>query len=382
MKRKIIVTTGSRADYGILRQIIKEILASKKLDLYLIVTGMHLSKKHGYTINEIKNDGFKIHISFKMLPQTDSTYAMANALGKGIISFTKIFKKIKPDINVIFGDRDEMLASALAAYHLNIPSAHIHGGDKTQGGIDEYNRHAITKISNIHFAATKKSKDRILLMGENPKYVFLTGSPSIDEVFANKITNKIELQKKYDVNLDGNEILLLYHSVTTQSEQSGKEILNILRVMIRMNRPIIAIAPNSDAGSKMIFKYLETFAKKYNFIQVYPSVPRSDFLGLLKYCGVLVGNSSSGMIEASCFDIPVVNIGMRQKDREKGNNVVDVMDTSTTSIHKAMMSAFRMKKQKIKKNRIYGDGTASKKIVKHLERITLDKKLIQKQICY
>jgi len=382
MKRKIIVTTGSRADYGILRQIIKEILASKKLDLYLIVTGMHLSKKHGYTINEIKNDGFKIHISFKMLPQTDSTYAMANALGKGIISFTKIFKKIKPDINVIFGDRDEMLASALAAYHLNIPSAHIHGGDKTQGGIDEYNRHAITKISNIHFAATKKSKDRILLMGENPKYVFLTGSPSIDEVFANKITNKIELQKKYDVNLDGNEILLLYHSVTTQSEQSGKEILNILRVMIRMNRPIIAIAPNSDAGSKMIFKYLETFAKKYNFIQVYPSVPRSDFLGLLKYCGVLVGNSSSGMIEASCFDIPVVNIGMRQKDREKGNNVVDVMDTSNASLHKAMMSAFRMKKQKIKKNRIYGDGAASKKIVKHLERITLDKKLIQKQIYY
>lgn len=382
MKRKIVVTTGSRADYGILRQVIKEILASKKLELYLIVTGMHLSKKHGSTINEIKSDGFKIYTSFEMLPKMDSKYSMANTLGKGIISFSKIFKKIKPDINVIFGDRDEMLASAISAYHMNIPNAHIHGGDKTQGGIDEYNRHAITKISNIHFAATKKSKDRILMMGEDPRYVFLTGSPSVDEIFANKITDKYTLTKKFGVNLDGNEILLLYHPVTTQSECSGKQILNILRAVTNLNKPIIAIAPNSDAGNKMIFKYLNLFSKKYGFLKVYPSIPRNDFLGLLKYCGVLVGNSSSGMIEASCFDIPVVNVGIRQKDREKGHNVVDVIDTSSNNIHKAIASAIKTKKQKKRKNLIYGDGTASKKIVKHLERITLDKKLIQKQIYY
>lgn len=382
MKRKIVVTTGSRADYGILRQVIKEILASKRLELYLVVTGMHLSKKHGFTINEIRNDGFKIYASFTMLPQTDMIYSMANALGEGVVSFTRIFKKIKPDINLVFGDRDEMLASALAAYHMNIPNAHIHGGDKTQGGIDEYNRHAITKISNIHFAATKKSRERILKMGEDPRYVFLTGSPSIDEVLINKITKKDTLQKKFTTNFNGDEILLLYHPVTTQYEQSGKQILNILHAISKMNKPTIAIAPNSDAGNKVIFKHLKRFSAKYDFLKVYPSVPRSDFLGLLKYCGVLVGNSSSGMIEASCFDIPVVNIGIRQRDREKGPNVVDVEDISVDNIHKSILSAFKMKKRKPAKTLIYGNGTASKKIVKHLERITLDRKLIQKQIYY
>ena len=145
MKRKISVTTGSRSDYGILRPVLKSISASKKLDLFLIAAGMHLSEKHGLTINEIKKDGFKIYAEVEMMPEGDSNYFMAKALGKGVIAFSNIFRKLRPDINVILGDRDEMLASALAAYHMNIPNAHIHGGDKS-GGIDEYNRHAITKI--------------------------------------------------------------------------------------------------------------------------------------------------------------------------------------------------------------------------------------------
>ena len=156
MKRKITVTTGSRSEYGILRPVLHAINASKKLELCLIVTGMHLSKKHGSTINEIKKDGFNIASMVEMLPRGDSGYFMADALGKGIINFARLFHTLKPDINLIFGDRDEMLASALAAYHINIPNAHIHGGDRSQGGIDEYNRHAITKISNIHFAVQKK----------------------------------------------------------------------------------------------------------------------------------------------------------------------------------------------------------------------------------
>jgi UDP-N-acetylglucosamine 2-epimerase (non-hydrolysing)/GDP/UDP-N,N'-diacetylbacillosamine 2-epimerase (hydrolysing) len=382
MKRKITVTTGSRADYGILRPVLREIISSKKLELYLIVTGMHLSKKHGFTVNEIKNDGFKIYTSFKMIPQ-DSTFSMAHTLGKGIVSFAKIFKNLKPDINLVLGDRDEMLASAIAAYHMNIPNAHIHGGDKTQGGIDEYNRHAITKISNIHFAATPISKERIIKMGENPKHVFLTGSPSVDEILDNKITTKNNLEKKLALHFTGKEILLVYHPVTTQSEQSGKQIINILNAIITTKRPTIAIAPNSDVGNKMIFKYLELYSKKYHSFRMYRSVPRSDYLGLLKNCGVLVGNSSSGIIEASYFNIPVVNIGIRQKDREKGKNVLEVTDYSTKLIHKMILKALQMKqKNLLRKELIYGAGNASKKIVKYLERITLDKKLIQKQIYY
>ncbi|MGI0022955.1 MAG: UDP-N-acetylglucosamine 2-epimerase, partial [Nitrososphaeraceae archaeon] len=164
MKRKIAVTTGSRSEYGILRPLLQAISDSKKLDLYLIVAGMHLSKKYGMTINEIKSDGFKIFETVDMVPKGNSTYHMALSLGKGVIAFSKIFHKLKPDINLVLGDRDEAFASALAASHMNIPNAHIHGGDKTKAGIDEYNRHAITKISNIHFAATKKSKERIIRM--------------------------------------------------------------------------------------------------------------------------------------------------------------------------------------------------------------------------
>ena len=168
-KRKITITTGTRAEYGILRPILNEITQRKKLQLILIVTGTHLSKRHGMTINEIKKDKFKIYQTFKFLPNNDTRFSAAKSLGEGVVQFAKIFKKVKPDINLILGDRDEMLASAIAAYHMNIPNAHIHGGDISRN-IDEYTRHAITKISNIHFPSTEKSKRRIIKMGENPKF--------------------------------------------------------------------------------------------------------------------------------------------------------------------------------------------------------------------
>ena len=382
MKRKISITTGTRAEYGILREVLKQIKNSRHLELYLIVTGMHLDKKFGKTINEIKKDGFVIYTSFKMLPMNDSNYFMAKSLGTGIDRFAKIFHKLKPDINIVFGDRDESLASALAAYHMNIPNAHIHGGDKTKAGIDEYNRHVITKASNIHFAATKKSFNRILKMGENPKYVFLTGSPSIDEVFKNKILTKKQLEKKYKIQFTGKEILLLQHPVTTQSKLSKIQISNTLNALSKIKNQTIAIMPNSDPGNKDIFKQLSNFGKKYDFVRTFCTLPREDYLGMLKNCGVLVGNSSSGIIEASCFDIPVVNVGIRQQNREKGKNIFDVPNTSVNSILRVIKNALKSSKQHRTKRTIYGDGNASKKIIKQLERITINDKLIQKQIFY
>ena len=382
MKRKISITTGTRAEYGILREALKQIKNSDRLELYLIVTGMHLDKKFGRTINEIKKDGFAIYTSFKMLPMGDSNYFMAKNLGLGIDRFAKIFHKLKPDINIIFGDRDESLASALAAYHMNIPNAHIHGGDKTKAGIDEYNRHVITKASNIHFAATKKSFNRILKMGENPKYVFLTGSPSIDEIFKNKILAKKQLEKKYKIQFTGKEILLLQHPVTTQTKLSKIQISNILKALSIIKNQTIAIMPNSDAGNKDIFKLLSNFAKKHDFVRTFRTLPREDYLGMLKNCGVLVGNSSSGIIEASCFDIPVVNVGIRQQNRERGKNIFDVPNTNVNYILRGIRNALESSKQRHSKSTIYGDGNASKKIVKQLERITINDKLIQKQIFY
>jgi len=381
MKRKISVITGTRAEYGIIRPILKKIKASQKLDLCLIVTGMHLSKKFGRTINEIKKDGFKIYSTVEMLPKKDTNFEMSLTLGNGIILFSKIFKNLKPDINLVLGDRDEMLAASLAAYHMNIPNAHIHGGDRTRGGIDEYNRHAITKISNIHFAASKKSYNRIIKLGENPKYVFNTGSPSVDDIKENRITHKTDLEKKYRMKFTGNEILLLQHSITTQSELSRKQILTTLNAIVKIKLPTVAIAPNSDAGNKEIFKNLKNYSKKYDFITMYTTVPRSDFLGLLKNCGVFVGNSSSGMIEASYFNIPVVNIGIRQEGREGGRNVINV-DYSSPAIFLAIKKSLKNKHKIFKKENLYGSGSASAKIIRHLEKIKLDKDLIKKQIFY
>ena len=381
MKQKISITTGTRSEYGILRELIKEISKSKKLELYLLVTGMHLSKKFGYTINEIKKDKIPIHAKIKMIPSGNTPYDMSVSLGKGIVGFSKIFKKIKPDLNVVLGDRDEALASALAASHMNIPNAHIHGGEISQG-IDEYNRHAITKISNIHFAATKKSKERIIKMGENRRNVILTGSPSIDEIKMSKISSKHELEKKYLVDLDKPLFLLIQHPVTTEFEKSGLQIKMTLDALSKLKNQTIAILPNSDAGNQQIINQLRIFSKKCNFLKVFPNLPRNDYLGFLRYCSALIGNSSSGLIEGSYLHTPVVNIGIRQLGREKDVNVIDVPIFSKSLILNALKKSLKKKNKKIKNSSIYGTGNASKKIVQYLETILINPQMIQKKLVY
>ena len=381
MEKKILVSTGARSEYGILRLLLKEIQKSKKLKLILIVTGSHLSKKHGYTINEIKKDGFKIDSIIRLSHFRDKNVDISTAIGDYVINFSKIFQKFKPDINFIIGDRDEMLASAIAASHMNIINAHLAGGDKS-GGIDEYNRHAITKLSNIHFANTVNSKKRIIRMGEDPKYVFLTGSPVIDDIFSKKITEKSALEKKLGVKIMGNEIILIQHPVTTQPKQTEMQITNTLNAITSLKIPTFAIGPNLDSGYKKIFKKLQTFSKKYKFLDVHGSFSRPDFLGLLKNCGVLVGNSSSGIIEASCFSIPVINIGIRQKGREGDKKVIEVNNFQHGLIRKAILKAQKMKNDhKLRIKSIYGDGKSSKRITKLLEK-KYPEKISQKYISY
>ena len=376
MKRKISITTGTRADYGILKPVIQEIKNSKNLDFHLIVTGMHLHNKFGKTIDEIKSDGYKISSIVKTDLSNDSLISNSLNLGNSIIGFSKVFKKIKPDINLVLGDRDEMLSSSLAASHMNIPNAHIHGGDKSKGTIDEYNRHAITKISNIHFAATIKSKNRIIKMGENPKYVILTGSPSIDEVISNKFVKPNNL----DLDLIQKSILLVHHSQTTEPLQSEKEILKILTIIKSLKKQVIAISPNSDYGNEKIFKALKRFSKNYNFIKLYKSLPRNQYLYLLKNCDMLIGNSSSGIIEGSYFEIPVINIGIRQMNRDMDKTIINLKNPSAISLKKAILKSENNKK--LKKQKIYGKGNSSKIIIRILEKINLNNQLIQKQLSY
>ena len=379
-RKKILVTTGTRAEYGILYPLLKKLQKSKKIKLILVVTGTHLSKKHGYTINEIKKDGFKIDAKVKMIPKILDKKNLTKEIGHGIIQFSDIFSKFQPDMNIVFGDRDEMLASAITASHMNIINVHIAGGDKS-GGIDEYNRHAITKLSNLHLTNTETSRKRVEKMGENPKFIFNTGSLAMDEIKENT-SSKTNVEKKLNFKLNGDEIILIQHPVTTQLDLVEIQIQNTLRAMVNLKKPTIAIAPNSDAKSNVIYNKLQECSKKYDFIHFYNNFPRNEFLGLLKYCGVLVGNSSSGIAESSCFSIPVVNIGIRQEGRERGKKIIEIKDFKSAQIEKAIKSALNKKNEhKLLKNTAYGDGKTTNRICKILEKPT-SKEIIQKYISY
>jgi UDP-N-acetylglucosamine 2-epimerase (non-hydrolysing)/GDP/UDP-N,N'-diacetylbacillosamine 2-epimerase (hydrolysing) len=374
----VTITTGTRAEYGILRPILKKITKEKKLQLFLIVTGMHLSKKHGMTVNEIKKDGFKIYKKIEFFSKKNTSFDGTKSIGNGIIKFAKVFEKIKPDINIILGDRPEIFASAIAAYNMNIPNAHIHGGD-VSGNIDEYTRHAITKISNIHFTATQKSKNRIIRMGENPKFVFLVGSPSIDEVKFGQITSKKDFKRRYRMDLSKQHIILLYHPVTTQIINTKKNIQSILNAVASFRLPTIIVSPNSDSGSNIINREIEKFEKKHSFAKLFSSIPRDDFLCLMSGSGVLVGNSSGGIIEGSYLGTSVVNIGIRQNGREQSSNIINVKKESESLIKKAITKALKNKQQK---SSLYGNGCSSQKITRSLEKIKLNNELMEKKLMY
>ncbi len=373
-KIKISVVTGTRAEYGLLRPILSEFKKRKNINFYLIVTGSHLSKEHGMTINEIKNDGFKIHSKFSWNTNDDSLSNSSTMLGKSIVNLTKIFNKIKPDCNIIFGDRIEMLASALVGTQLNIPNIHIHGGDLS-GGIDEYNRHAITKLSNIHFPATKKSEERIRQMGENPNNIFLFGSTSLDDIKSYKLPSKSSIEKKYKINLSKKTIILLQHPVTTQTTSTSKHFNETLKALKKIELPTISLVPNSDPSYKNILKLLNKFSNSNSWFISLPSLPRLDFLSLVKNSGVLIGNSSSGLIEISHFNTPVINIGNRQKNREKSSNVIDVQNSSN-QIQRAINYA--LTDFKPKKTKIFGNGNASKKIVNQILKTNFKKQFSEK----
>lgn len=375
MKRKICITTGTRAEYGVIKPFLNEIKKSKEFKLSLIVTGMHLKKKFGMTINEIKKDRFEIHAIINEKFQGNTNYDMTKSLASKILKFADIFYKLNPDYNIVIGDRDEMLASAIAAYHMNIVNVHIHGGE-VSGGLDEYNRHAITKISNIHFAPTKKSKERIIKMGENPKYVFNVGALAVDGILSKNITTLKKFELKYKINLKNNSILLLQHPVTTESERSKFQIKETLNALSELKIQTVAILPNSDPGNSEIIEELKIFSKQNKFFNTYPSFPREDFLCLLKNSNVLVGNSSSGIIEASYFSTPVINIGKRQRGRELTKNVMNISENSDL-IKKSILRALNTKS--IRKDDTYGKGNTSQKILKILSKVNLEKTIIDKQ---
>ncbi len=380
--RKIAVFTGTRAEYGILKPVLKAIKAHPRLELVLIVTGMHLSREFGYTIKEIRKDGFKIDAKVEMLHAEDTGVAMVKSIGKCIEKMTEVLEKAKPDFLVLLGDRAEMLAGAVTASYIGIPIAHSHGGE-VSGGVDDSVRHVITKLAHIHFPATQESANRIIKMGEDPSRVFVVGAPALDTILNEKLPEWTKLSKKYSLDLSKPILLVLQHPVVTESNEAAHQIKETLDAIVELKHQTILIYPNADAGGRRMINMIKKY-EKYPFIKSFKSIPYADYLGLMKVVNVMVGNSSSGIIEAPSFHLPVVNIGTRQAGRERSTNVIDVgyeRKEIVNAVKKALYGEkFREKVRKCKNP--YGDGRAAQRIVKILAEIEITPSLLQKKIIY
>jgi len=379
--RKILYISGSRADYGLMRETLFKIKKHPNLDLEIIVTGMHLMPEFGKTINEIKKDRFKIH-KINAIYEEDNKESMAKFLGKFIVSLVKKIKKIKPDILLLLGDRAEMLGGAIVGAYLTIPTFHIHGGEVTST-VDEPVRHAIAKLSHIHLVATKNSAKRIIKMGEDPWRVFVVGAPGLDSILNKKLISPKEIAKKYGLNLSKLILLVIQHPVTTELDEAGQQMKETMEAIKELGYQTIIIYPNADAGGRKMIKVIKKY-EKYPFIKSFKSIPHQEYLGLMKVASVMVGNSSSGIIEAPSFHLPVVNIGKREEGRERAENVIDI-NYNKEEIKKAIKRAIYDKefKKKVKKcKNPYGDGKTGIRIIKILNKIKLDKKLLQKKMTY
>ena len=379
MKRKILYITGTRADYGLMRSVLWEMEMNPDIDLELIVTGMHLMKEFGMTVTDIERDGFKFH-KINATFEEDNKLSMVTFIGEFIKSLSKIILEINPDIILLLGDRGEMLGGAIVGAYLNIPTAHLHGGEITST-VDEYARHAITKLVNIHLPATLKSAERIIKMGENKDNVFVVGAPGLDPILSEKLLDPDEISSKY--HLDSREpiILVVQHPVTLESEDAEFQAKQTFDAIKELEKQTIIVYPNADTGGRRIIEIIKEY-EDYPFIKTYKSIPSIEYLSLMNIASAIVGNSSSGIIEAPSFKLPAVNIGSRQEGREQALNVINV-NYNKNEIKKAILKAINDEEflDILKEcENPYGDGKTEKKVVDILINIKLDNELMNKKL--
>ncbi len=376
--RKILYISGTRADYGLMRPVLFAIKKHPGLKIEIVATGMHLMPEFGRTIKEVIRDGFKVYSLFAVY-RDDTPASMVNFCGEFILKLNRAVAKIKPDAILILGDRLEMLAAAIVGAYRMIPVAHIHGGDATST-VDEFARHAISKLSHLHFAVTPNSAKRILAMGEEPWRVHVVGAPGLDDILHEELISKASLAKRYGLDLSAPMVLVVQHPVTLEIKQAALQMRRTMEAVKEFAQQAIVVYPNADAGGRAMIRVIEQY-RKYPFIKIYQTIPRKDYLSLMKIAGVIVGNSSSGIIEAPSFHLPVVNIGSRQSGREKAENVIEV-GYDKNQIRQAIKKAIydkKFRKRVTDCKSPYGDGQANKRIVSILSNLKVDEKLLQKR---
>ncbi len=367
---KILTLVERRADYSRMRPILKELKKDSFFEVHLVVTGICLLDLHGSDIDFIKEDNFDIDAELEMFEpgKRNTNKSMVKALSKILDSITDEIDKFKPDLVLTGFDIGANLATTIAAAHMNIPVAHIQGGEVT-GSIDESIRHAMSKFAHIHFPATEDARQRLIRLGENPEYVFNVGCPSIDTIVETPEIDKKILEEKFNVDFSKPTILLIQHPVTTESSESEQQILTTIEVIREMGIQALVALPNNDAGSSEIID-----AIKSSGLSWYPSLSTSEFVNVYRNIWAIVGNSSSGIHESSTFGIPAVNIGTRQQDRERAGNVIDVSyekESIKAGIEKALFDEEYKNMVKHVLNP-YGDGKSAKRIVDILKKVSLD----------
>jgi GDP/UDP-N,N'-diacetylbacillosamine 2-epimerase (hydrolysing) len=377
MKRRICYVTGSRADFGLMERTLRQIAAHPRLDLGLCVTGMHLSRKYGLTVRDVKRSGLPIwaRIPVKLTGTTGAEMALGlAAMLRGCIA---AFQRIRPDVVLLLGDRGEMLAGALAAVHLNIHVAHVHGGERS-GTIDESIRHAVSKLAHFHLTATKQARSRLVRMGEDRVRVFCTGAPGLDGLAAPVRRDRVALCREYGFAPGQAIALVVYHPVVQDATREGKRMAAVLNGVHQTKAQILCLQPNSDAGGANIRATIARLKGKHG-IRVVTHMDRPDFVSWLAAADVMVGNSSSGIIEAASLGLPVINIGDRQFGRERSANVTDVPAVAAP-VSRAVAAALASGRGKWRN--VYGDGRAGERITALLASLTLSQDVLKKINAY
>ena len=371
--KKICVVTGTRAEYGLLYWLLKEIEADKELELQVIVTGMHLSPEFGLTYKEIEKE-FSVNKKIEMLLSSDTSVGISKSMGLAQISFAESYDELKPDIVIVLGDRYEIFSATSAAMIARIPIAHIHGGEKTEGAFDESIRHSITKMSHLHFTATDEYKNRVIQLGENPSRVFNVGGMGIENIQRLELLNKKEFEKSIEFKLNIKNILVTFHPVTLENSTAKEQFQQLLDAIDELeDTNIIFTKANSDTDGRVINQMIDEYVTKNSHKSiVFTSLGQLRYLSALQYVDAVVGNSSSGLAEAPSFKIGTINIGDRQKGRIKASSVIDC-EPNKDSILKSFEKLYSKEFQETLKTTInpYGNGCASKKIVEILKSVDL-----------
>ena len=374
---KILFVTGSRGEWGYIRPIIK-LCIKKSIEYKICATNMVLLPSFGSLIDELKNDGYNVTDEIFMSLDGYDHFTMTKSLGIFLTSFVDVLKREKPNWLLLAGDRGEQLMASVAGSYTYTPVAHIQAGERS-GNIDGLARHAIGKFSHIHFAANDDAKKRLLAMGEEKFRIFNVGAPQIDEIKNKEVSKTEEIKKKYNVNLKKKFILVILHPVTEEFDNISEQTDELFNALNSFNYNFVWVCPNNDAGSFIIKKKILNNRTSNNII--FENLTRKDFLFFLKNCECIVGNSSSGLLEAPSFKKPSVNIGRRQHMRIRGANVIDCVFKKkqiTNAINKALSDVFKKKISQIKNP--YGDGNSSKKILKILKETKINNELLTKNI--